>query len=197
MLRAPHSAHHSTSPTGGGRGRGAKGAGGYTASSRNSFSTLKNHLRCNCHFTGVIAGAHGPDGAEKLHQSDLPLREGASSPRWRLLLAPWSAAVSSSSGSSSYFLWFPFPHFTHQEIKQYDNGFNVSKLKPFNPLTSKFTSFSTIHLLKPPSVRTPHLHPPPSSILPLFSLSDSSKILHQLLSVPSFLCPSIHMNCFL
>lgn len=107
------------------------------------------------------------------------------------------AAVSSSTGSSSYFLWFPFPRFTHQEIKHYDNGFNVSKLKAFNPSTSKFTSFSTIHLPKPPSLKAPHLHPPTSSIPPLSSLSDSSKILHQLLSAPSFLCPSIHMNCFL
>lgn len=109
---------------------------------------------------------------------------------------PWSAAVSSSSGSSSYFLWFPFPHFTHQEIKQYDNGLNVSKLKPFNPLNKQ------VHLLlHHPLTQTTFRKdspPPPSTFFHTSSfLSDSSKILHQLLSVPSFLCPSIHMNCFL
>lgn len=111
--------------------------------------------------------------AGKLYHSDLLLREGgegADSPRWGSSCLPWSAAVSSSSASSSNFLWFPCPHFTHQEIKQYDNGVSVSTLKAFNPLTSRFTSFSTIHLPKPPSVSTLRLHPPPSSTLPLFSL---------------------------
>lgn len=111
-----------------------------------------------------------------------------------------SAAVPSPSfWSSSYFLWLCSLYFTHQENKQSYNGFNISKLNAFNSFASKYT------FLCPLSALCPN-HPP--SALPtsthtffqtcsLLSLSSSSKILHEFLSVPGFLCHFNLHGCFL
>ena len=152
-----------------------------SASSPNSFSTLKTTSGENCHFTGVIADAHCPIGPEKLHQSDLPLREGRQKGRWsteRAALSLFqrstcllcSAAVSPSFWSSSYFLWFCSHILLTHIVKQHDNGSHVSKLKAFNSSTSEFTFSSTIHLPKTPPPSGLPTSTPPSSKLALYFL---------------------------
>lgn len=169
MLRAPHSTNRSTSPR---RGWGFGGLGGTLPPPELllRFEKPPQGETVTSQGSALALTARRPREAAPSRPS---AREGRGARGFtKMAAAPafHGRAASSSSGSSSYFLWFPFPRFTHQEIKHYDNGFNFSKLKAFNPSTSKFTTSSTIHLPKPPSLRAPHLYPPTSSILPLFSL---------------------------
>lgn len=158
------------------------------------LSLHRSHSRCSLPHRPREAAPIRPSTPGRKAEWALVHREGGSVPVWKVRLPSRSAALSPSFWSSSYFLWFCSHVLPTHIVKQYDKGFHVSKLKAFNSSTSKFTFSSTIHLPKTPPIRAPHFHPTFFQTCSLLSLSDSSKILHQFLRVPSFLCPSIHVD---